>query len=276
MINSRVGFHLRLHTSASAVARTAKALKLPFFQFFLQAEKDSRLFFLSAEDEKTFLSMRSSFSSLYVHSSYRFDIAITQSQRHEHLYNMLAQEIRLAIRLQATHYVLHPGTIQVGKEKQDMLASVSQRLNHMLKTYPEIIFCVENTANPKRLLGAMLEDLFYINERIATPERFGFCIDTAHLHAAGYALHTVEQRLAFFEKLKKSALSVLLVHLNDTTVQCGSFIDRHAELGKGVLGRNVLHNFATNEFISNVPLLIESPELSFDMMQKLLQETKEW
>lgn len=276
MTSSRVGFHLRLHTTVSAVARTAKALKLPFFQLFLQKEKDSRPFFLSAEDEKVFLSMRSSFSHVYVHSSYRFNIAATRCQRNEHMYSLFEQEICLANRLQATHYVIHPGSLEVGIDRQDMLARVVGRLNAMLVKYPEIIFCVENTANPNRLLGGTLEDLIYIQAHVAIPERFGFCIDTAHLHAAGYSVDSIGARFAFFEKIKKYTMPILLVHLNDTNERLGSFVDRHAELGKGLIGLDGLYDFATHELICNIPLLIESPELSFDEMQQLLQKVKEW
>lgn len=276
MHNSRVGFHLRLHTTISAVARTAKALKLPFFQLFLQVEKDSRPFFLSVEDEKMFLSMRSSFNCVYIHSSYRFNIAASTCQRNEHMFALFEQEICLAKRLQATHYVLHPGTIEVGIAREDALARVVGKLNKMLVQYPELIFCVENTANPNRLLGGTLEDLMYIQERITTPERFGFCIDTAHLHVAEHPLDSIKGRQAFFEKLKKYSISVLLVHLNDTSERAGSFVDCHAELGKGLIGADALYDFATHELVRNVPLLIESPELSFDKMQQLLQQIKEW
>lgn len=276
MYNSRVGLHLRLHTTVSAVARTARALKLPFFQFFLHAEKGARPFFLSAEDEKIFLRMRASFSALYVHSSYRFNIAASSYQHNEHMYTLFEQEIRLAVRLQATHYVLHPGTIEVGMDRFEMLSRVVSVLNAILVKYPDLVFCVENTANPSRLLGAALEDLVYINERIDVTERFGFCIDTAHFHAAGYPLYSINDQLNFFKKIKDNGIPILLVHLNDTSEPCGSFVDRHSELGKGLLGLNVLYNFAKHELVHNVPLIIESPELPFDMMQHLLQQVQEW
>src|ERR1700748_2960291 len=109
MQSSRVGFHLRLHTTVSAVARTAKALHLNFFQLFLHYEDTQHVFSLSAEDERIFLSMRSLFKHIYVHGSYLINMA-TNRQIHP----VLEQEVLLAKRLQVSHYILHPGALEKG------------------------------------------------------------------------------------------------------------------------------------------------------------------
>jgi deoxyribonuclease-4 len=271
MQNSRVGLHLRLHTTVSAVARMAKALRLKFFQFFLRYEDSQRLFSLSKEDEKIFLSMRTSFDQIYVHGSYLINMAINKLE-----HPILDQEIALAKRLQVSHYILHPGAIEKGVHYTDMLDRVVRVLNRIITKHPELIFCIENTANPSKLLGGTLEDFVYIRERINIPERLTFCIDTAHAHAAGYALDSVISRLAFFAILLKYNFRIALVHLNDTREQCGSRVDCHAEPGKGLIGMEELHAFACHPLMRNIPLLIEAPELSYDMMNELLNKLKKW
>ena len=46
--------------------------------------------------------------------------------------------------------------------------------------------CLEVTAGPGSSLGYRLEHLAEIMSRVKTPKRFGVCLDTAHLFAAGY------------------------------------------------------------------------------------------
>jgi deoxyribonuclease IV len=271
MHSSRVSFNLRLHTSVSAVARMAKALGLNFFQFFLRYEDTQRLFSLSKEDERIFLSMRSSFKHIYVHGSYLINMAINKAE-----HPVLDQEITLAKKLQISHYILHPGAIEKGLRYTDMLDRVVRVLNTIIGKHSELIFCVENTANPSALLGGALEDFVYIQERINVPERFAVCIDTAHAHAAGYALDSEISRRAFFALLIKYNFPIALVHLNDTREQCGSRVDCHAEPGKGLIGMEELHAFVCHPLMRNIPLLIEAPELSYDMMNELLNKVKKW
>lgn len=271
MQGSRVGLHLRLHTTVSAVARMARALRLNFFQFFLRYEDSQRAFSLSKEDEKIFLSMRALFSHMYVHGSYFINLATSKME-----HPVLEQEITLAKRLHVSHYILHPGAIEKGVKHTDMLDRVVRVLNGVIAKHSDLIFCIENTANPSTLLGGTVEDFVYIQDRINIPENLAFCIDTAHAHAAGYALDSAISQGGFFALLLKYKFPIALIHLNDTRQQCGSRVDCHAEPGKGLIGLDELHAFASHPLIRNIPLLIEAPELSYEMMYELLNKVKKW
>jgi len=115
-----------------------------------------------------------------------------------------------------------------------------------------------------------------VQERIDIPERFAFCIDTAHAHAAGYALDNNKGRYAFLALLIKYKLPIALVHLNDTHEQSGSRVDCHAKLGTGMIGMDGLHTLISHQLMKHIPLIVESPELSFDMMNELLHKIKRW
>ena len=68
--------------------------------------------------------------------------------------------------------------------------------------------------------------------------RVGVCIDTAHVHGAGYDIRTQagwETMMSQFDSIV--GLSYLRgVHVNDSKVGLGSRVDRHAPIGRGQIG----------------------------------------
>lgn len=58
----------------------------------------------------------------------------------------------------------------------------------------------------------------------------GLCIDTCHLYASGISLSSIESARNYITQIENVGLP-LLIHLNDSIGDLGSFVDRHAELG---------------------------------------------
>jgi deoxyribonuclease-4 len=90
--------------------------------------------------------------------------------------------------------------------------------------------------------------------------RLFICIDTCHIFAAGYDIRTkqgVKEYLNLFNK-KIGWKHIKLVQLNDSLGQLGSKIDRHAELGKGYIGKEGLKYFILFCKKHKIPIIIES------------------
>ena len=88
----------------------------------------------------------------------------------------------------------------------------------------------------------------------------GFCFDTCHAHAAGEELgDAVERVLAIVGRID-------LLHANDSRDPPGTGADRHANLGKGTMGSDVL---AAMIKAAGPPVVCETPGTDKDMRADL-------
>jgi len=72
---------------------------------------------------------------------------------------------------------------------------------------------------------------FFLRFTSEERKKLGLCIDTAHIHGAGYKV------MDYFEEWEKvGSVPIVLVHYNDSKVCCGSCIDRHEFPGFGHIG----------------------------------------
>jgi deoxyribonuclease-4 len=120
---------------------------------------------------------------------------------------------------------------------------------------------IEGTAGSGTALGARFEELRDL--RNALPDhirtRVGFCLDTAHLHAAGYDLTRIEavweefDRVIGFDRLK-------CLHLNDSRAAAGSRVDRHEWIGEGRIGPEPFRRIMRDRYLSAVVKIIETPK----------------
>ena len=116
---------------------------------------------------------------------------------------------------------------------------------------------LENSAHSKKALGGDIADLYYIRSRLDQPERVSFCLDTAHAYVYGYSIHQdLDLWLNQVDTLLSGAISLL--HLNDTTEPLGSHNDRHAFIGQGLLGAELLKRCALHPVLSAVPIILAS------------------
>jgi deoxyribonuclease-4 len=115
-------------------------------------------------------------------------------------------------------------------------------------------------APPSTLPGPGVAATPHPAPHLATP-RLGICIDTAHLFAAGYALHEEAGLEGLIAELR--ALELLdrigLVHLNDSRTPFGSKRDYHENLGEGLIGYLGLSRVVRHPALAHVPFVLEVP-----------------
>lgn len=107
-------------------------------------------------------------------------------------------------------------------------------------------------------LGKTFEEINYLISHCDYPEKLGVCLDTCHIHDAGYDLSNFDAILDEFDQVI-SLDRLLVVHLNDSKNVKGAHKDRHANLGLGEIGFDILNGIAHNERIKDVPKILETP-----------------
>ncbi len=91
--------------------------------------------------------------------------------------------------------------------------------------------------------------------------RLVFCLDTCHIFVAGYDLRTKRNYLDLFRKIDDTigVENLRVIHLNDSKRDLGSRVDRHEDIGKGIIGMEVFRLIMRDESLKDIPKIIETP-----------------
>jgi deoxyribonuclease-4 len=88
----------------------------------------------------------------------------------------------------------------------------------------------------------------------------GICLDTQHLWAAGFdwrgdGIDRLLEQVETACGLQRLAC----IHLNDSKSHLGSRSDRHANIGKGSIGKQAFVELLLREELGGVPKILETP-----------------
>ncbi len=205
---------------------------------------------------------RAGLRAVVAHGSYLANLAGAPAVRRRSV-RAVADELDRCGRLGAEYYVLHPGS--PGPDgRQAGVERVAAALNAIMGACPRrrVKLLLESTAGAGHQLGGSFEDLADILARLDRPGRFGVCLDTCHLFAAGYALRRPEayrQTMQRFDDVVGFG-RLKAIHLNDSVGPLGSRRDRHAHIGKGKIGRRGFANIVNDPRLADVPMILETPK----------------
>lgn len=164
-----------------------------------------------------------------------------------------------------TATVVHPGyTYDTKLGCNTCINNCKRAIINSKDTGHNPLLLVENMAGQSRALCSDLDELIYIVNGVKgdanCADNIGACIDTCHLHTAGYPLSTDEQINDLFSKLKPIESDILLIHLNDCEHPLGSRKDRHADLLKGcVFSERSLKTFLSGCKQRGYNVVLETP-----------------
>jgi deoxyribonuclease-4 len=119
---------------------------------------------------------------------------------------------------------------------------------------------LETTAGQGNCIGHQFEQLAAILERVDRPRRYGICLDTCHVFAAGYDIRSpkaYERTMTAFDDAVGLG-RLMAIHLNDSLRSLGSRVDRHAHIGRGCIGRRGLANVVNDTRLAEIPMLLET------------------
>jgi len=270
-----IGLHLRLGSSLSDLLEKAKRLGSPIVQCFFITQSDNKYATFSEEEVEKCKALRPYFKEMYLHASYWVNLAGCRANG----WRAFCREIAFAKAVGFTHIVIHPGSATGCESKEKGITSLARALNAILKVEHDIKIVLENTAHAGKTVGGSLKDFKVLLEQIEQPERIFFCIDTAHAHSYGYDIVDPVKQDIFLDEVDDiiGREKIALIHLNETNEECGSYIDRHAEFGKGVIGNEALQRFMNHPVCAAAPIILEIPVVQNEQEEKvLLEQVTSW
>lgn len=197
---------------------------------------------------------------IVIHAPYIVNPARNDNEKRGFAVEFLTSEVKNVDLLGAKYLVLHPGSA-TDCDNDVALDNVVKTLNEIIASTPnnKTVICLETMAGKGNEVGRNFKELKYIIDNVSDKSRIGICLDTCHIHDAGYDIinHYDDVIKEFDDIIGLSYLHVL--HINDSKNECGSHKDRHENFGFGHMGFNTLMKFIDDERFIDLPHILETP-----------------
>ena len=101
-----------------------------------------------------------------------------------------------------------------------------------------------------------------ILSRADSRPRLALCLDTCHVHAAGYDVVSRDGWRRTLDELDAACGLglVRVIHANDSKKERGCRVDRHERIGRGAIGPKGFANLMTEPAFEDVAKILETPK----------------
>jgi len=177
------------------------------------------------------------------HASYLINLAAPDNTLWNKSIDLMVDEIERCETLGIPFLVHHPGAYTTSDLPTGLarIAAAYKIIFERTNGYATVS-CLEGTVGAGSQIGGPFDELADLRSQIiaatAQPARIGFCLDTCHMHAAGYNMATRaagDQALAEFDRLC-GLTNLKAFHVNDSKGAVASHLDRHMHIGEGTIG----------------------------------------
>lgn len=202
---------------------------------------------------------------IIVHAPYIVNLAQSDNQKFDFAITFLANELMGTAMIGAKYMVLHPGA-HVGMGSDYGINRIAMGINTILSdtiNYGTTIL-LETMAGKGTEVGRTFEEIAEIISKVHNKSRIGVCLDTCHIHDAGYdIINNYEEVIKEFDQI--IGLNYLkAIHLNDSKNERGTHKDRHENIGFGCIGFDTLMKFVKDERFIDIPKILETPYIPYN------------
>jgi deoxyribonuclease-4 len=202
---------------------------------------------------------------IVVHAPYIINLGSYKNNTFNLAVDFLQEEMRRTNYLGVKNIVLHPGAY-TDKDVDYGIARIAEGLNEVLKgtSDTDVKIALETMAGKGTEIGRSFEELARIMEAVEDNRRLTVCLDTCHVHDAGYDIvNDIDGVLEEFDRLV-GLDKLAVVHLNDSKNPRGAGKDRHAPVGAGWIGFEALKRIVDHEKLAHLPMILETPWIGKD------------
>lgn len=204
-------------------------------------------------------------NEIVVHAPYIVNLGSYKEDTFELGVNFLQEEIRRTDYIGAKNIVLHPGAY-TDKDAAYGIARIADGLNQVLSGTKDtnVNIALETMAGKGTEVGRSFEEIAAIIEKVELNHRLTVCLDTCHIHDAGYDIvNDLDGVLKQFDEIV-GLDRIAVVHINDSKNGIGAHKDRHAPIGSGYVGFQTISNVVHHEALQGRPFILETPWIGKD------------
>lgn len=205
------------------------------------------------------------------HAAYVLSVATPDPEKWARASAGLAKEMERSNALGIGAVCFHPGSAGDG-DRPAAAKRVAAAITAALEAHDgPTRLLVENTAGAGQTMGRTAAEVADILRHV--PDRLrprtGYGLDTCHLFASGYDIHTSPERLAAIldEFVEATGEAPSFFHLNDSEGGLGTNRDRHMLIGEGQIGADAFRWLLGDKRSHGVPLILETPQEKMEIAE---------
>ena len=256
------------HTSAQGGVHNAllegAAIGASTIQLFTRNQKQWAAKPLSDEEITLFKEtlLKTGLKTIMSHDSYLINLGAADPSNLEKSRRAFKEELIRCQQLGISFLNFHPGAAGP-QTTEECLEKICESLKELApfadKGHTRLL--LETTAGQGTSLGHTFDQLAYIIQAVHKTVPIGVCIDTCHIFVAGYDIRTHEAWKETLENFKQTiGLEHLYAfHVNDSAKPLGARVDRHACLGKGMIGIESFKTLMQDPELQAIPKYLETP-----------------
>src|SRR3954454_3902874 len=198
--------------------------------------------------------------AVVIHAVYLINCATKEPDLRKKSLASLIHALRIGDGIGAAGVVLHPGA-QKGEPHGPSMKRAAKVIAAALADTDSCPLLLEQTAGHQGLLGRDFDETAQLIELAGGGKRLGLCLDSCHLFVQGYDITDGASLSAVLDEAdaKVGLERLRCVHVNDAAVPLGSCRDRHANVGKGEMGKQGLATFLSEPRFEGLPATLETP-----------------
>ncbi|MBS1228634.1 MAG: apurinic endonuclease Apn1 [Proteobacteria bacterium] len=255
-----IGCHLSTSKGFMAMGRDALSIGASTFQFFTRNPRGGAAKAIDQDDLAAFLLLASEhrLAPLLAHAPYTLNACSADENTRRFAAEMMADDLARMELLPGNLYNFHPGS-HVGQGASAGIELIVAQLNALLTPQQTTTVLLETMAGKGSEVGSTFRQLRQIIDGVERKEKVGVCLDTCHVHDAGYDIvNDLDGVLAEFDAVI-GIDKLRAIHLNDSMNQLGSRKDRHARIGDGQIGLPALTRIINHPQLRRLPFYLETP-----------------
>lgn len=267
MINSDllIGSHVSMGGTKMLVGAAEESMQngANTMMVFTGAPQNTRRKELSAfniEAGKALLK-ESKIAPVVVHAPYIINLGNTiKTENLGFAEEFLLGELERAEAIGASTISFHPGA-HVGAGSAAAIKQIAQMLDRILgqTATKKVTIAIETMAGKGTEVGKTFEELASIITQTSHNDRLAITFDTCHVYDGGYDIkNDLSGVLTQFDQIV-GLDRISTIHLNDSKFGLNSHKDRHANLGYGELGFQLLNTVAYLPELKSIPKIMETP-----------------
>lgn len=256
-----LGCHLTSSKGYENMAKEALSIGADTLQFFTRNPRGGAVKALNPEDIAAYndMAQQHGFGKVVAHAPYTLNPCSATEKTREFAHMAMSEDLARMEYIPGNYYNFHPGS-HVGQGTEKGIELIAAMLNETLKPEQHTMVLLETMAGKGSEVGGRFEDLRDIIDRVELRDKIGVCLDTCHIHDAGYDIVNDSERvidefdrIIGLEKLRA-------IHINDSKNPCGARKDRHAKIGEGYIGTEAIVRFISRPELEGLPCILETPQ----------------
>ena len=256
----RIGCHLSVSKGFYNMGRQALSIGADTMQFFTRNPRGSKAKEIDPADVKKFLDFckDNNIGSLLAHAPYTLNPCSSNPETRQFALETMQDDLKRLSLLPGCMYNFHPGS-HTGQGTQTGIEQIAELLNTIITEDQTTVILLETMAGKGSEVGGSFEELAAIINRVNLKSKIGVCLDTCHVHDAGYDIRNDPDSVAAeFDRI--IGLDYLkAVHINDSMNERGARKDRHAKIGEGYIGIDAFERIVNHPAFRSLPFYLETP-----------------